>query len=251
MAFQVETVPRTAAKVRRSATFLNNVRDTNNLSKVSMRTNLIALTITVLGSMSVGRGSDPVLGYFFFITAAMGLFLFHPKARELIDYAAFKLKYASRPILQSAAVGVPLMAFVVLVLAAPVRAGSASDKAFDIFLFAIVGGFVEEVIRWVWLQTLPFSIIFANGLWVFLHPSVAVLFAGQAPNWAFAVFAFLFGLLMTAVMAMYELPVPGQLGFGPVAAASFHAIFNAIVLSFALTVSGVQFDRLSWFGGVS
>ncbi len=225
------------------ATFQRNVLDTNDITKASRFSSIVALTVTLLASISVSRGSDPVIAYFMFLTGAMVAATQHPKFKEIAQYPAWKLTNIGRPVLQSLLIALPMIFFMVLSFRWGTTGGTAVQKAADVFVFAAIGAFVEEYIRWVWLQTLPYSVFTANALWVFLHPQVARVFKGEAPNYFFLLFAFEFGLLMTAVMWLYESRVPGARGFGPMAAAAFHGIYNGIVLTFSVVVGGVDFGH--------
>lgn len=230
--------------VQRRRPFQRNVRDTNDLGQVSRRTTIVAVAVTFLMAMAVGRSSDPVLAYFLFLVGGLIALSQHPKAQEMFAYPAFKPINIVRPIFQSLAIGAPLLALLVIGLGLSFAPGTAQEKVFAVFLFAVIGGFVEEYIRWAWLQTLPYSLISANLMWVMLHPQVARVFSGEAPDIFFAVFAFEFGLLMTLVMWLYESRVPGAAGFGPIAAASFHAIFNGFVIIYMFSIVDINFTYL-------
>jgi len=191
----------------------------------------------------------------FFTASALVAVIYFMTTKEklnVFDTDAFRLHFIFRPIVLGLMIVLSMYVVLFLVFRFPLAAGTASEKIGAVFFWAILVGFVEEFVRWVWLQTLPWSILTANVIWVFLHPQVAVVFDGGAPNVFFAVFALLFGLLMTALMWSWENPLTR--GFerflGPVLAMTLHAGFNAlnVIWNVEVVIPGVgttPFDPMS------
>ena len=230
--------------------FQKNVRDTNDLSKVAKAATILAISVTFLASMSISRFQDPTMAYSLFLIAGVVSVGLHPAFKSIRENPALRITAMIRPIAQSLAIGLAMMFLFVLAFRwANKGAETFGQQASNLFLFAVIGAYVEETIRWLWLQTLPYALLTGNGLWVLLHPQVNRIFAGQPPDLLFALFAFEFGLLMTAVMWLYETPMAWgiNLGLGPIAAATFHGIYNAMVLSFAVVIGGVTFGTFAWF----
>lgn len=229
--------------------FQQNVRDTNDMGKVSKAATILAISVTFLASMSISRLQDPTVAYAIFLIAGVVSVSLHPAFKSIRENPALRITAIMRPIAQSLAIGLAMMFLFVLAFRWVNKgAETFGQQASNLFLFAVVAAYVEETIRWLWLQTLPYALLTGNGLWVLLHPQVNRVFSGQAPDLLFALFAFEFGLLMTAVMWLYETPMAWgiNLGLGPVAAVVFHGIYNALVLSFAVVIGGVEFGTFAW-----
>lgn len=223
--------------------FQKNVRTTNDLTKVGKGATIVAISATFLGSVAVGRGSDPIIAYFLFLLAGIVAVTFHPNFKSIREDESLRLSAIVRPIVQSLAIGLLLMFTFVLAFRWADSPHTAAQNAGDIFIFGVIGAYVEEIIRWFWLQTLPFSVLTANGIWVLLHPQVNRVFVGKPPDLFFAAFALTFGVIMTAVMWYRETPMAYNfnLGLGPIAAATFHGLYNATVILFAVAVGGTNF----------
>lgn len=228
--------------------FQENVRATNDLGKVAKAATILAISVTFLASMSISRLQDPTVAYSLFLIAGVVSVSLHPAFKSIRENPALRITAMVRPLAQSLGIGLAMMFIFVLAFRWTNRgAATVGEQASNLFLFAVVGAYVEETIRWLWLQTLPYALLTANGLWVLLHPQVGRMFAGVAPDLLFALFALEFGLLMTAVMWLYETPMSWgiNLGLGPIAAATFHGIYNALVLSFSVVVGGVEFGTFA------
>ena len=54
--------------------------------------------------------------------------------------------------------------------------------------------------------------------------------------------------IMTAIMWYYETPMGANfnLGLGPMAAVTFHGVFNTMAVLFTVVVGGIRFDAFAW-----
>lgn len=214
--------------------FQQNVRATFHFRRFAKMASVVALAVTFFVSFWISTEQNPVGAYVLFLIAAVNVGLvYFVTTRERVNIFAtdaFILARIGRPI--AFGLTVVMAAYVVLFVAFrfPAAQGTVQEKAAALFFWAVLVGFVEEFVRWTWLQTLPWSIVTANLLWVILHPQVATIFAGGPVNWFFAFFAFAFGLLMTGVMYLYETPLASGFNsyLGPVLAMTLHAGFNAL-----------------------
>lgn len=214
--------------------FQQNVRATFHFRRFAKMASVVALAVTFFISFWISTEQNPIGAYVLFLIAAVNVgLIYYVTTRERVNILAtnaFFLSRIGRPI--AFGLTVVLASYVVLFVAFrfPISGGTMQQKVAAVFFWAVLVGFVEEFVRWTWLQTLPWSILTANLLWVILHPQVAPIFNGGAPNYFFAFFAFAFGLLMTGVMYLYETPL--RYGFnsyvGPVLAMTLHAGFNAL-----------------------
>jgi len=195
---------------------------------------VVALAVTFFTSIAIGTESNPVQAYVQFLSASVLVaIIYYLTTRErlnVFDTDAFRLAHIARPILLGLMISLSMYVLLFVTFRFESAGGSFTEKVGAVFFWAILVGFTEEFVRWTWLQTLPWSILTTNAIWVMLHPQVAIVFKGGTPNVFFAVFALTFGLLMTAVMWLYESPM--ALGFerflGPVLAMTLHAGFNAL-----------------------
>ncbi len=227
--------------------FQRNVRATFHFGRFAKMASVVALAVTFFISFWISTEQNPIGAYVLFLIAAVNVgLIYFVTTRERVNIfatPAFLLARIYRPI--AFGLTVVLAAYVLLFvsLRLPLSPGTTGQIAASVFFWAVLVGFVEEFVRWTWLQTLPWSILTANLLWVLLHPTVAVIFAGGPPNYFFAFFAFTFGLLMTAVMYLYETPLPSGLNsyLGPIFAMTIHAGFNALVViwHFEIVVPGI------------
>lgn len=241
--------------------FQQNVRATFYWKSFAKKASIVALALTFFTSLAIATESNPVRAYVdLFIAALLVGVVFYfttkPQVNVFGGTSWYRLGEVWRPILLGLALVAIWYGIMHAVFAPPSAPADAGTKARDVLFWAILVGFVEEYVRWTWLQTLPYSPLVANALWVMLHPQVAVVFSGQPPNWFFALFAFLFGLLMTAVMYLYETPMRwgANRWLGPVLAATLHAGFNALVVLWTLeivipTLGTTPFGPMSLFFG--
>lgn len=222
--------------------FQRNVRATFHFRRFAKMASVVALAVTFFISFWISTEQNPIGAYVLFLIAAVNVgLIFYVTTRERVNVfatPAFLLARIGRPIAFGMTIVLAAYVFLFVAFRFPVSAGTLQQKAADVFFWAILVGFVEEFVRWTWLQTLPYSIVTANALWVLLHPSVAIVLAGGAPNWFFAFFAFTFGLMATAAMYLYETPLRSGLNtyLGPVFAMTLHAGFNALVVLWTLEV---------------
>lgn len=227
--------------------FQRNVRATFDFRRFAKFASVIALAVTFFTSIAIGTEDNPVVAYVQFLSATVLVgvlyFLTSKERVNIFDSNWYGLLVIWRPILFGLTIVLALYVVLFLAFNFPIAEGSAAHKVWTVFFWAVLVGFVEEFVRWVWLQTLPWSILTANLLWVLLHPQVAVIFAGQTPNWFFAFFAMAFGLLMTAIMWWWETPLHAgfNLFLGPVLAMTLHAGFNAlnVIWTVAIVVPGI------------
>ncbi len=189
---------------------------------------------TLLLSLALPRQSDPYLLYaeFFGLTSLTALFFYVMSGRKssIVSYEGARVSEWIPQVLGMLALMLLVAAGVLAVRGASWRSPAADWET--IVLFVIVVAVSEEWARWVWLHTLPYSPLTANLLWVLLHRNLDA---------TFLVFALAFGLAMFALLWLRE-SLPRRYGryFGPLAAVTVHAAYDAIVLLWALTISGVQ-----------
>ena len=226
--------------------FQTNVRATFHFARFAKMASIIALAVTFFISYWISTEQNPVGAYVLFLIAAVNVgLIFYVTTKQRINIFATDAFFLSR-IFRPIAFGltITLAAYVVVFIAFrfSLTGGTFQEKAAAVFFWAVLVGFVEEFVRWTWLQTLPYSVLTANILWVILHPQVATIFAGGPANWFFAFFAYTFGLLMTSLMWLYETPLRWRFNsyLGPVLAMSLHAGFNALAVlwQFEVVVPG-------------
>lgn len=219
-------------------TFQQNVRSTFYWRTVNKKASVVALAITFFTSFAIASESNTIVAYLMLLNMAVLVAVVvymttdSPKVNLYGGTTWYRIADIWRPILLGLII--VLVSYVALFFVAgfPLAAGDPGQKFRDVLFWAVLVGFVEEFVRWTWLQTLPFSPLVANLVWVLLHPQVAVLLAGKTPNYFFMVFAFAFGLLATLIMWLYETPLAygANRYLGPIMAATIHAGFNALVV---------------------
>lgn len=222
--------------------FKSNVRATFHFRRFAKMASVVALAVTFFISFWISTESNPVGAYVLFLIAAVNVgLIYYVTTRErvnIFETDAFLLARIFRPIGLGLSFILAAYFLIFVLFRLPITEGSVQEKAAAVFFWAILVGFVEEFVRWTWLQTLPYSVLTANLLWVILHPQVATLFNGGSPNLFFAFVAFSFGLAMTGAMYLYETPL--RSGFntylGPVFAMTLHAGFNAFTVLWAFEI---------------
>ena len=220
-------------------TLRQSVRETFRPRLLKKRTTVLTALTSLLLSMGIARQTDPVLLYAFFLSLLGLTISLYPFPERIYGHPAWRLDHAWLPILSMLGGSLLLFALLIGLRGFPVSPATSQEKVGLLFLLAIIVPSVEEFARWTWLHTLPYSPVTSTLFWVLLHPAVAVIFAGKAPDLAFLAFAMLFGLAMTWVMWM----APGEKGgsrfLGPVAAITLHGAYNAFVVLWVVSVSGV------------
>lgn len=230
--------------------FQSNVRATFHFGRFEKMASVVALAVTFFISYWIATAPTPLgaVGAYvlFLIAAGQVASIYYMTTRgkvNVLETPAFVLFRIWRPITLGLTIILAAWFVLFVVVRPAVTEGTIGQKASDVFLLGILVGFVEEFVRWVWLQTLPWSVLTANVVWVVLHPGVAVIFTGAAPNWFFAFVALMFGLGMTALMYLYETPLSHGFNtyLGPVLAMALHAGFNAVSVlwKFEIVVPGI------------
>jgi len=208
--------------------FRQSVRETTQRGKLQRRMTVLTSLSSILLSMMIARQTDPVILYGIFFLFLLGLISLYPSPERIWGHPTWQLRNLPRPVFLMLAAY--LVGLGVLLVLHPFQVSSRTfeEKASLFFLFGVIAPSVEEFGRWTWLHTLPYSPLSANVFWVLLHPQVARLFSGQSPDLAFFLFAFVFGMLMTALMWLVESRVGKW--FGPIAAITLHGAYNVTVI---------------------
>lgn len=225
-------------------TFQANVRSTFFWRSINAKASILALGTTFFTSLAITSESSPILAYLLLfnmaILVAVVVYMTTSPAVNLYRGTRwYRVAEIWRPITFGLIVVLATLIVLFTFIGFPLAEGSVGQKLRDVLFWAITVGFIEELVRWTWLQTLPYSPIVANLVWVLLHPQVAVVLQGQTPNYFFVVSSFLFGLFATGIMFLYESPLP--YGFnrwlGPVMAATLHAGLNATVVIWKIQIA--------------
>lgn len=205
---------------------------------------MIALSVTFFTSLSITSESSPILAYLLLLNMAVLVgvvfyFTSEPSKTNIFGGSRwYRIAEIWRPILLGLIIVLLSMIVLFVFWGFPIAEGSVGQKFHDVLFWAITVGFIEEYVRWTWLQTLPFSPLVANLVWVLLHPQVAKIFNGEAPNYFFLVWSLAFGLLATGIMWLYEtnLPLQANRYFGPILAATIHAGYNSTTVIWKIEV---------------
>lgn len=221
-------------------TFQENVRATFYWKSFSKKASVVALATTFgtsLSIVSVPETSVP-LAYVFLLFMVINVVVVfwmttNPPVNLFRDTSEWwQLRQVWKPILLGVVIVLSGYVAVLVAFGFPLGTNSWQTNLRNILLFAAWVGFVEEFMRWAWLQVLPWGALTANLLWVLLHPEVAPILNGQAWNPFFAAFALTFGFLMSGLMWYGE----RNPWLGVVLAATLHAGYNALVIVWSVQV---------------
>ena len=225
--------------------FQNNVRRTFDVVRFAKRASIVALAATFFTSIAIGRSSDPYIAYLLFFFAVILAAEIHTRKSgyDVVDHPSLSLHKFFKPLLLAVPVVIAIYTVLLFTFRWDYTPGTTESKLWPAFFAAAIVGFTEEFARFVWLQILPYSVLSANLLWVLLHPQIAIAFAGGVPDFRFAIFALIFGGIMSWVMWAYESRRLGRLSeyMGPAAAMVYHAGFNVLVVAFAVQIFGISF----------
>lgn len=238
--------------------FQRNARATFVWRAVDVRASVIALAVTFGTSFAIisTPQTSIALAYVFLLNmvvlVCVVFWMTTQPPVNLLSSSGSRRWYSVgqiwRPILLGLIVTFSVYILLLVLFAFQLGNQSAQQNLRDVLLFAVFIGFVEEFMRWVWIQVLPWGLITANLLWVLLHPEVAPILSGQTWSPFFAVFALSFGFAMSAIMWLYETPLPWGLNryLGPILAATIHAGYDALVIVWKVELVVPSAGRVSF-----